>query len=52
MNNIQHIVIMLIEELPTDNEGYVSIAKIASGVKADLSNQYPVGKTFVWWGFR
>ncbi len=22
------------------------------GVKADLSSQYPVGKTFVWWGFR
>jgi hypothetical protein len=22
------------------------------GVKADLSSQYPVGKTVVWWGFR
>jgi hypothetical protein len=22
------------------------------GIKADLSSQYPVGKTFVWWGFR
>ena len=22
------------------------------GVKADLSQQYPVGKTVVWWGFR
>jgi hypothetical protein len=22
------------------------------GVKADLDSQYPVGKTFVWWGFR
>ena len=22
------------------------------GVKADLSSQYPIGKTFVWWGFR
>jgi hypothetical protein len=22
------------------------------GVKTDLSSKYPVGKTFVWWGFR
>jgi hypothetical protein len=22
------------------------------GVKADLSGQYPIGRTFVWWGFR
>ena len=22
------------------------------GVKADLNSQYPIGKTFVWWGFR
>ena len=22
------------------------------GVKQDLSHQYPVGKTFIWWGFR
>ncbi len=22
------------------------------GVKADLTSQYPVGKTVIWWGFR
>ncbi len=22
------------------------------GVKADLTDQYPVGKTVIWWGFR
>jgi hypothetical protein len=30
-----------------------SIKKVVwRGVKADLSSQYPVGKIFVWWGFR
>jgi hypothetical protein len=26
--------------------------KIWRGAKADLREQYPVGKMFVWWGFR
>jgi len=30
-----------------------SVKKIIwRGVKADLSEKYPVGTTIVWWGFR
>lgn len=37
MNNIQHTIIMAIEGLPPDNEGYVAISKIATKVGVDLS---------------
>lgn len=36
MNNFQHTIIMAIEDLPTDDEGNVSLAKITSRVKGDL----------------
>lgn len=36
MDNIQHAIIMAIEDLPADDEGNVSITKIVSRVKVDL----------------
>ena len=27
-------------------------SRVWRGAKADLREQYPAGKTFVWWGFR
>ncbi|CAF2573424.1 unnamed protein product [Rotaria sp. Silwood2] len=45
MTSLFKIVCYALEKLP-------SISKtIYRGVKIDLSAQYPVGKTFVWWSF-